>query len=302
MKKIILAVLVVMLTLGFFPVGVKAQSNLWPDPWLTIVGGLVQIGGKPAPAGTLVQFYCRGNLAGEGYTIDVPDKKGLLPLTHVYGSDLTAVPQMLQCEEGDVIDIFVNYVRAVYSPQLRWSDDKDIHMINVASDFEAKFLWSGGEDNEAVPAIGRIAQRSSLKTVFTDGTVLEEKIESVPFWRNLPLNDVKTFVATAGKQDYVYSTYAMSVCSRGPEFSIAQGGGLVRVEVLNTTGQEMQAVLRLQDTMNPAGNLLPGGGLSSMTSNLWGELEVRTPDGQLCAEVVWDFRPAKKIFLPYISR
>ena len=69
MKKIILAVLVVMLTLGFFPVGVKAQSNLWPDPWLTIVGGLVQIGGKPAPAGTLVQFYCRGNLAGGAFLL-----------------------------------------------------------------------------------------------------------------------------------------------------------------------------------------------------------------------------------------
>lgn len=104
----------------------SACDQVSPTPFLTIVYGYVDINGKPAPVGTTVQAVTpRGEIAG-CFALQNP---GILALTQIYGSSQGDPGVFLPNEP---IQFQINYQKAYYDLLLSWSDDKDIHRINLS--------------------------------------------------------------------------------------------------------------------------------------------------------------------------
>lgn len=328
MKSFVWGMLIVILMIGLVPTSVvSAQSTVnteqlfgnqpengqtsltggvFPTPWFMTVAAYVRIYGEPAKPETRVEFYCRENLAGYGQTYDYNEEyKGILGFTHIYGSDLSAQPQILACEEGDLLKIYVDGMRAVYSPEIRWTNDPlAAPIITLSQDTEAKFIFSRGE---TVAAVGRLNILSSLRTWSVEGTFRDDLIGGVPFWRNFPNGSVKSYhVTDKWGRTYLYAMHDATVCDLGPDFFLVKGdGGVIKAGINNTSSEDVQIILKLGSNSGPSGRLASfGGSFEVLTSEEVGAIEVRLLDetGPICSTMEWDFRYLPEPRLTSVTR
>lgn len=302
MKRFALAILIVLFVFGLMPSSVVSADGLSgegvsPTPWFTIIGGYVTIAGQPASVGTNVDFFCQENLAGHGVTDDFSaTEQGILGFTHVYGSDLSSNPQILACEEGDQVKVFVNGMRAVMSPIIYWTNDWTTHLVAIDLDSQVGFVW--GE--EVVASVGVFEEMIGLREWSVSGVANDITIAAFPFWVNYPAGEAGAFslTNTLGKTK-VYSSHDESACPVGPIFSFSKGGGNFIARVENPTGLTLQVILQLDDQTGPAGLLSPGGSFEIRNTAQLGSIEVLVGDenGPLCANLEWDYReiPAPRV-------
>ncbi len=302
MKKIALAILVVFMVFGMMPGSVvQADGEVSPTPWFTIIGGNVTIAGQPAATGTDVDFFCQENLSGHGETYDYSEtQRGVLGWTHVYGSDLSANPQIFACEEGDQVKVYVNGMRAVMSPQVTWTNDWSTHLVSIDLDSQITFLWG----TEALASIGMSDEPIELLRKWSpDGSISDFYIDSFPYWENYPTEEVSgwSLTNTLGKTR-IFSAHDQEICPIGPDYFFSRGGGNFIARVENTTSLTLQIILQLGDQIGPAGLLSPGGTYEVTNTAEIGSLELLVGDenGPRCAILEWDYRniPAPRVVFP----
>lgn len=292
MRKVLGSVILSFLfVFGLMPISTVSAGGVSPTPWFTIIGAWVTVAGEPAAVGTGVEFYCRENLAGYGETYDYSAlERGILGLTHVYGSDLEANPQILACEEGDLIEVRVNGVRAVMSPQMHWTNDWDTHLVSIDLDSQ---VYVGWEADEAIVSIGMFEEPVGLRSWSDWVGYFDYSITTFPFTVSYPPSLMKAFSLTNGlDKTKVYVGRDQDFCPTGPNYTISEGGDSIIIEFENTTPEVIQMVLRLGETVSSAGILPPWGGFQIQTDSLYGAVEARigTELGPRCAILEWDYR------------
>lgn len=103
---------------------VSSVCAVSPTPQFTLVYGIVQINGVPAPAGTVVQAT---NAAGQVTGCGVVGEAGRLGYTHVFGvqdeGDVGMAP-------GELITWRVSGIDAQAAPALAWQNDRSGHSLD----------------------------------------------------------------------------------------------------------------------------------------------------------------------------
>lgn len=104
---------------------VSSGCAVSPTPQFTLVYGIVQINGAPAPAGTVVQAT---NAAGQVTGCGVVGEAGRLGYTHVFGvqdeGDVGMAP-------GELITWRVTGIDAQAAPALAWQNDRSGHRLDI---------------------------------------------------------------------------------------------------------------------------------------------------------------------------
>jgi hypothetical protein len=117
------------------PVNDLQCSSLHPTPNSTLIYGLIQFGGNPAPKGTIVEFLTPGgDVAGCG-TIT---QDGLLLLTQAFGKVDEA--EDIGFVEGEPISIRLRDLKISKSLGIPWTDDKLPHEILVDFNVFSTFI------------------------------------------------------------------------------------------------------------------------------------------------------------------
>lgn len=113
-----------------------------PTPERTVAWGSVTIEGEPAPAGTVVQAVTlRGDVAGCFLVLEA----GQYGYMSIFGEDPGVIPGM---REGEIVEFRVNGVPAVTAPSLYWTNDQDLHQVELAiGAAEAQCSWLQPEWN-----------------------------------------------------------------------------------------------------------------------------------------------------------
>ena len=104
-----------------------------PTPNFTVVYGDVLVNGQPAPTGTRVEIITpRGELAGY-FELSQP---GVLGYTHVYGAEGETGGFL----EGDILTFRVNGLPVEPAQTLTWTNDYDLHEIQLIVNIRAFYL------------------------------------------------------------------------------------------------------------------------------------------------------------------
>jgi hypothetical protein len=100
-------------------------------PNFTIVYGTVTINGAAAPAGTVVEARSpRGDTVGCFVIADAGDYGSM----YVYGEDTSVDPTIPGMRDGETVDFYVNDVAATANPVLSWSNDRDVHQVDLSAE------------------------------------------------------------------------------------------------------------------------------------------------------------------------
>jgi hypothetical protein len=111
-----------------------SELGVAPTPDFMTIYGNLQINGKPAPAGTVVQIVTPdGAIAGAAIT----EKSGVLPYTHVFGDPKGGANTF---QPGEPLTFRVNGLLADTDVQLSWSMDELYYQVNLASIQTSVFL------------------------------------------------------------------------------------------------------------------------------------------------------------------
>ncbi|MBP7962824.1 MAG: hypothetical protein KBG20_18450 [Caldilineaceae bacterium] len=98
-------------------------------PYATLLYGEVTINGQLAPVGSRIELVTtQGNVAGCIETTE----PGFYRATFAYGADETASPRIPGFAEGEPILVQVNGMAVPVDVPLLWSDDKDLHRVDLA--------------------------------------------------------------------------------------------------------------------------------------------------------------------------
>lgn len=98
-------------------------------PYFTIAYGTVQLGGAPAPAGTIVQAVSpRDEVVG---CFEVSDT-GYYGAVYIYGEDTSASPPIPGLRDGETVTFFVGSAQASASPTLVWHNDRTSHQADLS--------------------------------------------------------------------------------------------------------------------------------------------------------------------------
>lgn len=95
-------------------------------PSFTQFYGVLQLQGRPAPAGTVIEAVTPRNEIAGCFVVTAP---GLYGYLRVYGEDTTATPRLPGFREGESVRFRVNGQElAVTAP---WSGDRDLHRLDL---------------------------------------------------------------------------------------------------------------------------------------------------------------------------
>lgn len=111
------------------PEGCDVQTT----PYFTHFFGTLQYGDTPAPVGTQVEaMNPRGDVVGCFQVIS----DGLYGYLRVYGEDMTATPPIPGMRAGEPVSFRLNGTQGMTEPpQVAWTDDKGIHMVDIHAEF-----------------------------------------------------------------------------------------------------------------------------------------------------------------------
>ena len=99
-------------------------------PFFTIVYGSVTLNGSQAPIGTLVKAYSpRNDLVG-CFAVTTAGSYGTM---YVYGEDTSVVPSIPGMRINEPVSFTINELPAAPTPVLLWTNDKDLHAVNLVS-------------------------------------------------------------------------------------------------------------------------------------------------------------------------
>jgi hypothetical protein len=99
-------------------------------PFFTIVYGTVTLNGAAAPVGTVVEARSpRGDVVG-CFVVSTVGNYGSM---YVYGEDTSVSPPIPGMRNGEVISFRMNGTSATASPELAWSNDHDLHQVNLSA-------------------------------------------------------------------------------------------------------------------------------------------------------------------------
>ena len=158
-----------------------------------------------------------------------------------------------------------------------------------------------GVDNIYVNALEK---PSTMRDWGTNGTGYGEKFSDKPFALAGLSNDVQRLSLTDqwGKT-YYYAFHDKNVCQSIPELTLSKSGSTTTLSVKNYTDQTVQISLRLENQIDPAGLLHPGGSAEIQSDKQWGGLEVRAEQpGSLCAEISWDNRAVPAPHVLFVTK
>ena len=99
-------------------------------PLFTIVYGAVTLNSADAPVGTVVEARSpRDDVVG----CFVVSEAGSYGTMYVYGEDISVSPPVPGMQPGEVIAFSVNSAEATASPELVWSNDHDVHQVDLSA-------------------------------------------------------------------------------------------------------------------------------------------------------------------------
>ena len=99
-------------------------------PFFTIVYGTVTLDEADAPVGTVVEAHSpRDDVVG----CFVVSGAGNYGAMYVYGEDTSVSPPLPGMRSGEVIGFRVKGSAATASPELAWSNDHDLHQVNLSA-------------------------------------------------------------------------------------------------------------------------------------------------------------------------
>jgi hypothetical protein len=99
-------------------------------PFFTIVYGTVTLDDADAPVGTVVEARSpRDDVVG----CFVVSEAGNYGAMYVYGEDVSVNPPVPGMRSGEVIAFYVNGAEATASPELAWSNDRDLHQVDLSA-------------------------------------------------------------------------------------------------------------------------------------------------------------------------
>jgi len=99
-------------------------------PLFTIVYGTATLNGAAAPVGSVVEGRSpRGDVVG-CFVVSTAGNYGSM---YVYGEDTSVSPPVPGMRNGEVISFRVSGASATASPQLAWSNDHDLHQVNLSA-------------------------------------------------------------------------------------------------------------------------------------------------------------------------
>ena len=99
-------------------------------PFFTIVYGTVTLDGAPAPVGTVVEARSpRDDVVG----CFVVTEAGNYGAMYVYDEDTSVSPPVPGMRDGEVVAFYVNGAQATASPELVWSNDRDLHQVDLSA-------------------------------------------------------------------------------------------------------------------------------------------------------------------------
>lgn len=108
----------------------EACPPIQNTPFFTIVYGSVSLNGSDAPIGTLVKAYSpRSDLVG-CFAVTTAGSYGAM---YIYGEDTSVVPSIPGMRNNEPVSFTINGLPATPTPVLLWTNDKDLHPINLAS-------------------------------------------------------------------------------------------------------------------------------------------------------------------------
>ncbi|RME58771.1 MAG: hypothetical protein D6790_11485 [Caldilineae bacterium] len=97
-------------------------------PYWTQVYGGVTVGGQPAPAGTIVTAENIDGVIVGCFQVATDGFYGFMP---IFGGDSSGTPALPGMADGEQVKFRVNGSLAVAQPGLAWSNDKDIHRVDL---------------------------------------------------------------------------------------------------------------------------------------------------------------------------
>ena len=99
-------------------------------PLFTIVYGTVTLNDADAPVGAVVEARSpRDDVVG----CFVVSEAGNYGAMYVYGEDISVNPPVPGMQSGEVIAFSVNSAEAAASPELAWSNDHDVHPVDLSA-------------------------------------------------------------------------------------------------------------------------------------------------------------------------
>jgi hypothetical protein len=115
---------------GARPVAAGVCPPVQNTPLFTIVYGTVTLNGAAAPVGTVVEARSpRGDVVG-CFVVSTVGNYGSM---YIYGEDTSVSPPVPGMRNGETISFRVNSASATASPQIAWSNDHDLHQVNLSA-------------------------------------------------------------------------------------------------------------------------------------------------------------------------
>jgi hypothetical protein len=112
------------------PVAAGVCPPVQNTPLFTIVYGTVTLNGAAAPVGTVVEARSpRGDVVG----CFVVSQAGNYGAMYVYGEDISVSPPVPGMKSGEVVVFYVNGAEATANPELAWSNDHDVHQVDLSA-------------------------------------------------------------------------------------------------------------------------------------------------------------------------
>ena len=138
-------------------------------PLFTIVYGSVTLNGNSAPAGTVVQAVNpRGDTVG-CYVVGA-GSAGQYGAMYVYGEDTSVNPVVPGMREGETIAFQVNGAVAVATPVLSWTNDRDLHQVNLSASQQATNTPTSTSTNTPLSTLTNTPTSTNTNTPTQTGT------------------------------------------------------------------------------------------------------------------------------------
>jgi hypothetical protein len=144
---------------GWRPVAAGVCPPVPNTPFFTIVYGTVTLDDADAPIGTVVEARSpRDDVVG----CFVVSEAGNYGAMYVYGKDISVNPPVPGMQSGEVIAFYVNGAEATASPELAWSNDRDLHQVNLSATSTTCYDFDGSGQVD-LPDVMRVASRWRAK-------------------------------------------------------------------------------------------------------------------------------------------
>lgn len=97
----------------------------------TIVYGDLMVDDQPATGGTMVEARNGDGIAAGCFVVTTAGSYGAM---YVYGEDTSVSPPIPGMRPGETIAFYVDSVEATSTPQLTWSNDKELHQVDLSAE------------------------------------------------------------------------------------------------------------------------------------------------------------------------